>query len=118
VLVHIWWEFGRRAAENGDSRTDHGAAGTGFIVGARASGQMVGEFPGLQSALDQDGNLSATSDFRGVYSALLEQCRDPAGRRVQQAEARRMILGAPPARPPARVQVVAQEFSYSLSRTR
>jgi uncharacterized protein (DUF1501 family) len=73
VLVHVWSEFGRRAAENGDSGTDHGAAGTGFIVGTRASGKMVGEFPGLQRGLDQDGNLSATSDFRGVYSALLEQ---------------------------------------------
>jgi len=29
-----------------------------------------------------------------------------------------MILAAPPHRPPARVQVVAQEFSYSLSRTK
>jgi hypothetical protein len=28
-----------------------------------------------------------------------------------------MIAGAPPPRPPARVQVVAQEFRYSLSRT-
>jgi uncharacterized protein (DUF1501 family) len=37
------------------------------------SGKMVGEFPGLQRGLDPDGNLSATSDFRGVYSALLEQ---------------------------------------------
>ena len=73
VLVHIWSEFGRRAAENGDSGTDHGAAGTGFLVGTRVAGQMVGEFPGLQKGLDSDGNVSATSDFRGVYSALLEQ---------------------------------------------
>lgn len=29
-----------------------------------------------------------------------------------------MILAAPPQRPPARVQVVAQEFRYSLSRTK
>jgi hypothetical protein len=29
-----------------------------------------------------------------------------------------MIVSAPPPRPPARVQVVAQEFRYSLSRTR
>jgi hypothetical protein len=28
-----------------------------------------------------------------------------------------MIVSAPPPRPPARVQVVAQEFRYSLSRT-
>ena len=34
---------------------------------------MVGEFPGLTSGLDENGNLRATSDFRGVYSALLEQ---------------------------------------------
>ena len=29
-----------------------------------------------------------------------------------------MILAAPPQHPPARVQVVAQEFSYSLSRSK
>jgi uncharacterized protein (DUF1501 family) len=34
---------------------------------------MVGEFPGLKTGLDQDGNLKATSDFRGVYAGLLEQ---------------------------------------------
>jgi uncharacterized protein (DUF1501 family) len=34
---------------------------------------MVGEFPGLASGLDGDGNLKATADFRGVYAALLEQ---------------------------------------------
>ena len=73
VLVHVWSEFGRRAAENGDSGTDHGAAGVGFLLGTRAAGKMVGEFPGLQKGLDSDGNVSATSDFRGVYSALLEQ---------------------------------------------
>ena len=73
MLVHVWSEFGRRAAENGDSGTDHGAAGVGFLLGTRVAGKMVGEFPGLQKGLDTDGNVSATSDFRGVYSALLEQ---------------------------------------------
>jgi uncharacterized protein (DUF1501 family) len=34
---------------------------------------MVGEFPGLQTGLDADGNVKATTDFRGVYAALLEQ---------------------------------------------
>ena len=37
------------------------------------AGKMVGEFPGLQRGLDTNGNVKATSDFRGVYSALLEQ---------------------------------------------
>jgi uncharacterized protein (DUF1501 family) len=73
VLVHVWSEFGRRAAENGDSGTDHGAAGVGFLVGTRVTGKMVGEFPGLQKGLDGDGNVSATSDFRSVYASLLEQ---------------------------------------------
>ncbi len=45
----------------------------GFLIGTRAKGTMVGEFPGLKSGLDDDGNVSATSDFRGVYAALLEQ---------------------------------------------
>ena len=68
VLTLVWSEFGRRAAENG-SGTDHGAAGVGFLVGTRAAGRMIGEFPGL-GKLDKDGNLRATSDFRGVYGAL------------------------------------------------
>ena len=72
VLTLVWSEFGRRAEENGSDGTDHGAAGTAFLIGTRAKGQMVGEFPGLNN-LDDDGNLRATSDFRGVYSSLLEQ---------------------------------------------
>ena len=72
VLVHVWSEFGRRAQENGSNGTDHGAAGAGFLIGSRASGTMVGEFPGL-AKLDEQGNLRATSDFRGLYGSLLEQ---------------------------------------------
>ena len=72
VLTLVWSEFGRRAQENGSGGTDHGAAGCGFLIGTHAAGTQVGEFPGL-GALDQDGNLKATSDFRSVYSALLEQ---------------------------------------------
>ena len=71
VLVHVWSEFGRRAKENGSNGTDHGAAGTGFVIGSQASGRMIGEFPGLAS-LDEDGNLRATSDYRGLYCSLLE----------------------------------------------
>jgi uncharacterized protein (DUF1501 family) len=71
VLVTVWSEFGRRPEENG-SGTDHGAAGTAFVVGSRAKGEMVGEFPGL-ATLDDDDNLRATSDFRGMYCSLLEQ---------------------------------------------
>ena len=44
----------------------------GFLIGSRVNGTMIGEFPGL-AKLDEHGNLRATSDFRGLYSALLEQ---------------------------------------------
>ena len=73
VLTLVWSEFGRRAQENGSGGTDHGAAGTAFVIGSRASGGMVGEFPGLAKGLDVDGNLKPTADFRGVYVSLLEQ---------------------------------------------
>jgi len=82
VLVHVWSEFGRRAQENGDAGTDHGAAGVGFLIGTRAKGQMVGEFPGLKSGLDEDGNVTATTDFRSVYASLLEQWLDVDASRV------------------------------------
>ena len=37
VLIHVWSEFGRRAAENAEG-TDHGAAGLGLLIGTRAAG--------------------------------------------------------------------------------
>lgn len=72
VLVHVWSEFGRRAQENGGHGTDHGAAGVGMLIGTRATGTMVGEWPTL-TRLDPNGNLRENVDFRGVYCSLLEQ---------------------------------------------
>src|SRR3712207_4126553 len=71
VLVHLWSEFGRRPEENGSAGTDHGAAGVGFLIGTRAAGRMIGEHPGL-ATLDPQGNLKATSDFRGLYASLVD----------------------------------------------
>jgi uncharacterized protein (DUF1501 family) len=82
VLVHVWSEFGRRAKENASRGTDHGAAGIGFLMGSRVRGGMIGEYPGLQSGLDSQGNLLPTADFRGLYSALLAQWLDADPARV------------------------------------
>jgi uncharacterized protein (DUF1501 family) len=71
VLIHVWSEFGRRAAENG-SGTDHGAGGTSLVIGTRVTGATFGEFPGI-ATLDEEGNLRHTSDFRSLYCSLLEQ---------------------------------------------
>jgi uncharacterized protein (DUF1501 family) len=70
VVTLIWSEFGRRVKQN-NTGTDHGAAGLGMLMGTRVKGTMIGEFPGL-SSLDSMGNLKATSDFRALYSSLLE----------------------------------------------
>jgi uncharacterized protein (DUF1501 family) len=71
VLIELWSEFGRRPRENG-SGTDHGAGGAAFLIGTRAAGKMVGEFPGL-TKLDVNENVVPTSDFRSMYCSLLEQ---------------------------------------------
>jgi uncharacterized protein (DUF1501 family) len=71
VLIQLWSEFGRHPRENGFG-TDHGAGGVAFLIGTRASGTMVGEFPGL-ATLDENENLRNTSDFRSMYCSLLEQ---------------------------------------------
>jgi uncharacterized protein (DUF1501 family) len=73
VLIHVWSEFGRRGEENGSDGTDHGAAGLGLLIGSRVRGQMLGEFPGLETGLDDGGNLMATFDYRSLYTSLLEQ---------------------------------------------
>ncbi len=71
VLIQLWSEFGRRPRENG-SGTDHGAGGAAFLIGTRAAGKMVGEFPGL-TKLDENENVVPTADFRAMYCSLLEQ---------------------------------------------
>jgi uncharacterized protein (DUF1501 family) len=76
VLTLVWSEFGRRAEENGSRGTDHGAAGVALLMGTRVRGQMIGELPRLREALDKDGNLKATVDYRSVYTSLLEQWFD------------------------------------------
>jgi len=73
VVITLWSEFGRRLAENG-SGTDHGAAGTAFVIGKTVRQGLIGEFPGLLpgTGVDSGGNVRATSDFRGLYCSLLE----------------------------------------------
>ena len=75
VVTLVWSEFGRRPHENGDGAgagTDHGAAGTAFLIGTRVRDQVVGGMPALGD-LDEDDNLKHTVDYRAVYSALVDQ---------------------------------------------
>ncbi len=70
VLVMTWTEFGRRARANASGGTDHGSATPMFLLGTPVRGGLYGQRPSL-SNLD-DGNLRFTTDFRSVYTTVLE----------------------------------------------
>ncbi|MEM1331946.1 MAG: DUF1501 domain-containing protein [Actinomycetota bacterium] len=62
VVIATWTEFGRRPEWNGEG-TEHGTAGTQFVLGPRVRGGHVGEQPPLDR-FDDDGNFLITTDFR------------------------------------------------------
>jgi uncharacterized protein (DUF1501 family) len=71
VVLVAYSEFGRRVAANANDGTDHGTAGPVFAVGASVRGGFVGEQPSLTD-LDA-GDLKFHTDFRSVYSTVLER---------------------------------------------
>jgi uncharacterized protein (DUF1501 family) len=72
VLTFVWTEFGRRPKQNDNNGTDHGAGGLAWVMGTRAKAGILTPYPNLK-ALDGQGNLAVTADFRAVYASLLEQ---------------------------------------------
>ena len=71
VTVLVFSEFGRRAAENTSLGTDHGTANHMYVIGKPVKGGHYGQPPSL-TALDADGNVAHTTDFRRVYASLIE----------------------------------------------
>lgn len=71
VTVMCFSEFGRRLAQNNSNGTDHGAAGPVFVIGNKVKGGFYGAHPSLTD-LDH-GDLKYTTDFRRVYSTLLDK---------------------------------------------
>jgi uncharacterized protein (DUF1501 family) len=71
VFVLCFSEFGRRVAENGSNGTDHGTSGPVFLAGKGVRPGLIGQTPSLMDL--EDGDLKMAVDFRGVYSAVLEQ---------------------------------------------
>lgn len=69
VIVVTVSEFGRRAQENGNG-TDHGNAGTHFVVGAPVAGGRYGR-PTSLGTLDARGNLPVAVDYRDLYATVL-----------------------------------------------
>jgi uncharacterized protein (DUF1501 family) len=77
ITVLVYSEFGRRVKANGSEGTDHGTSGPVFLIGDRVTGGFYGDQPSLSKLID--GDLAVTTDFRDVYSSVLEK-----------------VLGAPP----------------------
>jgi uncharacterized protein (DUF1501 family) len=71
VIMLMFSEFGRRVHDNG-SGTDHGAAGVAFMVGQNIKGGEYGEYPSTAPEDLEQGDLVPNTDFRGVYSTILE----------------------------------------------
>ncbi len=71
VLVMTFSEFGRRVEQNGSEGTDHGTAAPLFLFGAGTNGGLYGGAPSLTD-LDRNGNLKYQTDFKAVYSTVLQ----------------------------------------------
>ncbi|HEY7173151.1 MAG TPA: DUF1501 domain-containing protein [Vicinamibacterales bacterium] len=71
VVMYVHSEFGRRVPENTSLGTDHGTAQVNFVIGNAVKGGMYGRPPSLTN-LVLDGNLESTTDFRQVYSTLIQ----------------------------------------------
>jgi len=64
-------EFGRRIADNGTG-TDHGSGGVAFMIGDSVNGGLYGDYPKLDPSEQLEGDVLFNTDFRQVYSTLLE----------------------------------------------
>ena len=72
VTLFMFSEFGRRVTDNG-SGTDHGAGSVAFAIGDHVKGGVYGEYPSLeQGDLLEGGNLNHSTDFRRLYTGILE----------------------------------------------
>lgn len=75
VTLTTMTEFGRTAAENGSSGTDHGVASAMFILGktptAFKGGKVHAQWPGLAAAIkDPNVDVAVTTDYRTVLNAV------------------------------------------------
>jgi len=71
TVIWIFSEFGRRIADNGTG-TDHGSGGVAFLLGNSVKGGLYGEYPNLDPSAQLEGDIKFNTDFRSLYSTILE----------------------------------------------
>lgn len=74
VLTMTFSEFGRRPGENKSGGTDHGTAAPLFVLGSQLKGGLSGTAPSL--AIAKNADLTYSTDFRQVYSTVLQDWMD------------------------------------------
>jgi uncharacterized protein (DUF1501 family) len=72
VITVVFSEFGRRVGSNDSAGTDHGAGGAMMVMGTKVKGGLASE-PSNLGALDDNGDLVVTTDFRKVYKAIFTE---------------------------------------------
>ncbi len=75
TVIWIFSEFGRRIADNGTG-TDHGSGGVAFLLGNSVKGGLYGEYPNLEPSAQLEGDIHYNTDFRNLYSTILEDILD------------------------------------------
>lgn len=72
VVILTMTEFGRTAKENGSGGTDHGNAGSWFVIGKNLQGGVLGTWPGLSNSQLANGRyLQYTVDYRDIMGDIL-----------------------------------------------
>jgi uncharacterized protein (DUF1501 family) len=74
TVIVVLSEFGRTVRQNGNGGTDHGRGNVMWLLGGPvAGGQVLGEWPGLDTAALADGrDLAVRTDFRQVLAPVLQ----------------------------------------------
>ena len=76
----VYSEFGSRVVGNGSQGTDHGTSGPVFLIGDRVKGGVYGDQPSVSKL--GDGDLAVTTDFRDVYSSVVENVLGTPGGKI------------------------------------
>lgn len=67
-------EFGRHVRENGSAGTDHGHGNAMFVMGGNLNGgQVIANWPGLDSGELDNGDLAITIDYRDILGEVLQE---------------------------------------------
>lgn len=92
VTVLTFSEFGRRVAENASGGTDHGQAAPLFVMGENVSPGFHGAMLSLAPKDLVKGDITYTTDFRGVYASVLENVLGVFSRKTLGRNYRKMKI--------------------------